>query len=39
MDVIGWITVIYIVAWIGTYTPVFKSETPQETKQVQEVKK
>jgi len=39
MDVIGWITVIYIVAWIGTYTPAFKSEPPQETKQVQEVKK
>lgn len=38
MDVIGWITVIYIVAWVGTYTPTFKSEPPQDTKQTQQEK-
>lgn len=39
MGVIGWITVLYVAVWIGVYTPSFKSEPPQDTKQVQEEKK
>jgi hypothetical protein len=39
MDAIAWLTALYIALWVSVYVPSPKSEPPQETKQVQEVKK
>jgi hypothetical protein len=39
MDAIAWITAIYVAVWVSVYMPSPKSDPPQDTKQVQEVKK